>query len=133
MLTLLFSCDLQRTLFEMVADCTFIHIFVVFAAQKAPVSSPLSCLINTCQNGGICYRITNRNATADYCPDGFVFYSNFCYKLYQERKSWYQASKECSRGGSGDGDGKLVSVRDMSERSFVENFARRLQNMTGER
>ncbi|XP_055333153.1 adhesion G protein-coupled receptor L3-like isoform X2 [Paramacrobiotus metropolitanus] len=83
-------------------------------------SSNFSCPTNFCQNGGICYG-TNDDSSAmpEYCPDGSILFAHGCYKVHREKKNWSQAADYCARSNE-----SLVTAHDITERLFLENFAR---------
>eukprot|EP00927_Polykrikos_kofoidii_P072245 TRINITY_DN68388_c0_g1_i1.p1 TRINITY_DN68388_c0_g1~~TRINITY_DN68388_c0_g1_i1.p1 ORF type:complete len:311 (+),score=23.92 TRINITY_DN68388_c0_g1_i1:182-1114(+) len=62
---------------------------------------------------------TGKAIPSDGCPNGWVEFSESCFRAYREPRNWQDAEKSCVDNG-----GHLASVHDEREKMFIWNLTR---------
>ncbi|KAL1286040.1 Latrophilin-like protein [Trichinella pseudospiralis] len=96
-----------------------IAIFMTFALlsiEDCVAVTPFQCHKNVCQNGGICFQVSN-SLKSSWCKSGEVPFDRSCFFLNSRKLTWKKAREFCHSRNS-----TLVSINSLEQQKFLASI-----------
>ncbi|KRX74171.1 Latrophilin-like protein LAT-2 [Trichinella sp. T6] len=115
-----FRLKKQKLLFKMKANSLIpVAIFVAFAllsTKDCVAVTPSHCHKNVCQNGGICFQVSN-SLKSSWCQSGEVPFDRSCFFLNGQTYTWEKAREFCHSRNS-----TLVFIDSLEKQRFLASI-----------
>ncbi|KRX15223.1 Latrophilin-3 [Trichinella nelsoni] len=115
-----FRLKKQKLLFKMKSNCLIpVAIFAAFALlsiEDCVAVTPSHCHKNVCQNGGICFQVSN-SLKSSWCQSGEVPFDRSCFFLNGRTLTWEKAREFCHSRNS-----TLVSIDSLEKQKFLASI-----------
>ncbi|KRY16213.1 Latrophilin-like protein LAT-2 [Trichinella patagoniensis] len=115
-----FRLKKQKLLFKMKANSLIpVAIFVAFAllsTKDCVAVTPSHCHKNVCQNGGICFQVSN-SLKSSWCQSGEVPFDRSCFFLNGQTHTWEKAREFCHSRNS-----TLVFIDSLEKQRFLASI-----------
>ncbi|KRY49412.1 Latrophilin-3 [Trichinella britovi] len=115
-----FRLKKQKLLFKMKPNSLIpVAIFVAFAllsTKDCVAVTPSHCHKNVCQNGGICFQVSN-SLKSSWCQSGEVPFDRSCFFLNGQTYTWEKAREFCHSRNS-----TLVFIDSLEKQKFLASI-----------